>query len=192
MIKINLLSERRQATTKARGPSIDLGANVENMLYIGILVVAVFFCGYKWWSLEQETTRVLNEITVANRRLQEVEEGLRIIKTLEAKKAQIDKQVDIIATLKRARSVPVTLMNELNANLPDFLWLNSMSESGNQISFAGRATTQNAPANLYNNLTSSAYFAGVTLNQIRKEANGVNFSLTCTFLPGGIPAPPQG
>ena len=192
MIKINLLSERRPAAGKAKGPSIDLGANVENILYVAILLMALVFCGYKWWSLEQTTEQVKRDVIEANRRLSEVEEGLAIIRTLEAKKAQIDKQVDIIATLKRARSVPVNLMNQLNTNLPDFLWLNSMSESGNRISFDGRATTQNAPANLYNNLTDSPYFAAVTLNQIRKQANGVNFSLTCTFLPGGIPAPPQG
>ena len=43
-----------------------------------------------------------------------VREGLRIIADLEAKKALIDKQVDIISDLKRQRSIPVNLMNEIN------------------------------------------------------------------------------
>lgn len=189
MIKINLLAERRQAAAKAKRPSLDLGANAENVLYVAIIALAIAFCGYKWWSLNQQAEAVKRDVAEANRKLAQVEEGLRIIKTLEEKKALIDKQVDIIANLKKARSIPVNLMNEVNANLPDFLWLNSLTEQGNQIAFDGRATTQNAPANLYNNLTESPYFTGVTLNQIRKEASGVTFSLNCTFVPGGAPAP---
>jgi Tfp pilus assembly protein PilN len=78
-------------------------------------------------------------------------------------------------------------MNQINANLPDFLWFTSMSETGNQLAFSGRATTPNAPANLYNNLSASPYFTDVTLNQIAKDDKGVNFSLNCTFIPGGKP-----
>ena len=97
----------------------------------------------------------------------------------------IDKQVEIISNLKKARTIPVSLMNEINQTLPDFLWLQSMSESANALQFNGRATTSTAPANLYNSLTDSPFFTNVILNQITKEANGVRFSVSCTFVPGG-------
>ena len=164
MIKINLLTERRAAPSKVRVPRIEMGASAENLLYAAILVVAVGFCAFQWWSLGRELRTVGAQLEEANREVETVREGLRIIAELEAKKALIERQVDIISDLKRARTIPVNLMNEINENLPDFLWFHSMAENHNQVSFAGRGTTSNAPANLYNNLTASPYFVDVTLN----------------------------
>jgi type IV pilus assembly protein PilN len=191
MIKINLLTERKQAPSGPKLPSVDLGANAENMLYGGILVLALAFCGYQWWALTSELKQVRRDVQQANEEVEKVREGLRIIAELEAKKALIDKQVDIISQLRRARTIPVDLMNQVNQNLPDFLWFASLTETGNEIAFNGRATTENAPANLYNNLADSPYFAGVTLNQITKDPQGVTFSLSCTFVPGGRSMPAE-
>lgn len=187
MIRINLLAERRTAARKggARRPKLELGASAENLLYISIVVLAVFYCGYKWWSLKNELVDVNERVELAQVQVEEVREGLRIIAELEAKKALIDKQVDIISQLKRARTIPVDLLNQVNVNLPDFLWLQSLTESKNGLQFSGKATTSTAPANLYNNLTDSPFFTDVILNQITKEANGVRFSVSCTFVPGG-------
>jgi len=187
MIRNNLLSARKPTASKVRAPKIEVGASAENLLYAAVLILAIGFCLYQWWSLNAEKERLANEVSIAQQELEKVKEGLRIIAELETKKALIDRKVDIISNLKKARTVPVTLLNELNANLPDFLWFTSMSEAANQIGFNGRATTPNAPANLYNNLSASPYFADVNLNQIAKDANGVNFSLTCSFVPGGKP-----
>ena len=187
MIRINLLSARKPSASKARVPKIEVGASAENLLYAALLILSIGFCLYQWWSLNAEKERVANEVSIAQQELEKVKEGLRIIAELETKKALIDRKVDIISNLKKARTVPVTLLNELNANLPDFLWFTSMAETANQIGFSGRATTPNAPANLYNNLSASPYFSDVNLNSITKDANGVNFSLTCTFVPGGKP-----
>jgi type IV pilus assembly protein PilN len=187
MIRINLLSSRKPQASKAKAPKIEVGASAENLLYAALMVLAIGFCLYQWWSLNAEKARVANEVSIAQQELEKVKEGLRIIAELETKKALIDRKVDIISNLKKARTVPVTLLNELNANLPDFLWFTSMAETANQIGFSGRATTPNAPANLYNNLSASPYFSDVNLNSITKDANGVNFSLTCTFVPAGKP-----
>ena len=114
--------------------------------------------------------------------------GLQRIAELERKKALVEKQVEIISGLKRARTIPVDLMNQVNVNLPDFLWFRSMTEKANQLSLSGRATTSTAPANLYNNLTDSPYFTDVTLNSITKDRDGVRFSLSCKFVPSGVVA----
>jgi hypothetical protein len=54
MIRINLLTERRAVARKGGSarPKMELGASAENLLYISIVVLAVFYCGYKWWSLK--------------------------------------------------------------------------------------------------------------------------------------------
>jgi type IV pilus assembly protein PilN len=122
MIRINLLSARKPQASKAKAPKIEVGASAENLLYAALIVLAIGFCLYQWWSLNAEKARVANEVSIAQQELEKVKEGLRIIAELETKKALIDRKVDIISNLKKARTVPVTLLNELNANLPDFLW----------------------------------------------------------------------
>ncbi len=188
MIRINLLTERRQAQGKGRSrlPKMEIGASAENLLYVAIVVLAVAFCAYTWWSLNHDLAAVNQEVEQAQVEVEEVREGLRIIAVLEAKKALVEKQVEIISELKRARTIPVEMMNQINANLPDFLWFRTLTEKANQVSLSGRATTSTAPANLYNNLTDSPYFTDVILNQITKDQNGVRFSLSCKFVPGGV------
>jgi type IV pilus assembly protein PilN len=188
MIRINLLAERRPAPGKGgpKLPKMEIGASAENLLYVAIVVMAVVFCGYTWWSLNRALDTVNREVEQAQIEVEEVREGLRIIEELEKKKALVEKQVEIISGLKRARSIPVDLMNQVNVNLPDFLWFSSMTEKANQLSFSGRATTHTAPANLYNNLSDSPYFTNVTLNSITKDRNGVRFSLSCKFVPTGV------
>jgi len=190
MIRINLLAERRTAQGKGgpRLPRMDIGASAENLLYVAIVVLAVAFCGYTWWSLNRALDTVNKEVEQAQVVVEEVREGLRIIAELEKKKALVEKQVEIISGLKRARTIPVDLMNQVNVNLPDFLWFRSLTEKQNQLSLVGRATTSTAPANLYNNLTDSPYFTNVTLNSITKDRNGVRFSLSCKFVPSGVDA----
>jgi type IV pilus assembly protein PilN len=187
MIRINLLAERRATAGKGgpKLPKMEMGASAENLLYISIVVLAVLFCGYKWWSLNNELAEVNAQVEQAQVEVEEVREGLRIIAELEAKKELVEQQVEIISGLKRARTIPVDLMNHVNTNLPDFLWFRSMTEKGQQLSFSGRATTSTAPANLYNNLTDSPFFDNVVLNEIAKDRDGVRFSLSCKFVPGG-------
>ena len=187
MIRINLLAERRAAPGKGgpKLPKMEMGATAENLLYISIVVLAVLYCGYKWWSLNRELADVNAQVEQAQVEVEEVREGLRIIAELEAKKDLVEKQVEIISALKRARTIPVDLMNQINVNLPDFLWFRSMSETGQSLSFSGLATTSTAPANLYNNLADSPYFDNVVLNEIAKDPSGVRFSLSCRFIPGG-------
>ena len=93
MIKINLLTERRAAPSKVRVPRIEMGASAENLLYAAILVVALGFCAFQWWSLGRELRTVSYQLEEANREVETVREGLRIIAELEAKKALIERQV---------------------------------------------------------------------------------------------------
>jgi len=69
----------------------------------------------------------------------------------------------------------------VSRNLPDFLWLESMSVNNNQITISGKATSYNAVTNFYNNLSDSGFFASVSLGRVFEVQEGVAFSLTCGF-----------
>ena len=109
---------------------------------------------------------------------------------LEKQKALLARKINLIMELKSKQDVPVHILDQISKNLPEFLWLSSMSANNNQISLAGRATTYNAVSNFYKNLTSSGYFDNVTLGRTFEEQAGVTFSLSASFTRAAAETPP--
>jgi len=103
---------------------------------------------------------------------------------LEKKRQKVEHQIELITKLKNEQQVPVRLLDEVSRNLPDFLWLTSMTEQAGMLTFVGRATTPTAYANFYNNLAGSPYFDDVGRISYRDDgAEGVSFSLAAKFVP---------
>jgi type IV pilus assembly protein PilN len=196
MIKVNLLAQARREVAPRKGPSISLEGvgNIQNALIIVILLATLGYLGWTYWSLSSRIAELDVQLAEAREQLRKVEEDLRVVDELERKRAEVDRQINIIADLKKAQNTPVRLLDEISKSLPDFLWLTNINESGNELTFSGRATTPTAYANFYNNLDASPYFTGVGRISYREDgARGVSFSLAATFVPegtspGGAPA----
>jgi len=201
MIKINLLAGTQQVKARAaKTPRFEgVGTLGQNVLMAGVVILALLFIGWRWYIQESEHLQLHEEIVKA---LAEKERLQAIIKKGEeykAKKELLQRKIALITQLKRNQSGPVHLLDEVSKQLPDFLWLDGMSESGQSITIQGKATTYNAVSNFYNNLTGSRYFQNVILGPISSISVGVTFSLTCQFLPhpegqgeGSGVAPPAG
>jgi Tfp pilus assembly protein PilN len=163
----------------------------QNALLVVILGLAVAFAGWRYYSLSAESERLDQDLDTAREQLKKVEDDRKAIEVLKVKKAAFQKQIDIITTLKNNQQVPVRLLDEVSRNLPDFLWLVSMQESGNQLTFSGRATTPNAYANFYNNLDASSFFSDVGKISYTADRDDVTFSLSAKFVPGGKKTKPS-
>ena len=61
--------------------------------------------------------------------------------------------------------MPVHILDQVSRNLPEFMWLDSLTASANAINIVGKATTYNAVSNLYDNLRASGQFSDVVLRQ---------------------------
>jgi len=94
-------------------------------------------------------------------------------------------EADYTAALALAEGVTEAaqkrILDQISKNLPDFLWLESMSVSNNNIVLNGKATSYNAASNFYNNLRDSGYFGTVTLGRVFEVQEGVAFGITCSF-----------
>ncbi len=189
MIKINLLATAQQ--TRERSVSLPkfegVGTLGQNALMAGIVILAVLFIGWRWYSLDSERRALAEETARAEAERQRLQEIIRKGEEYKAKKELLQRKIELITQLKRNQSGPVHLLDEVSKQLPDFLWLESMTESGFNIQIRGKATTYNAVSNFYNNLTGSRYFQNVVMGPISSVDAGVNFSLTCQFLPQPLP-----
>ncbi len=191
MIKINLLAEKKPV--KAKAPSslkLEGLGGTQNLLLVGILAVGVIVTGTWWWVRASElkswkAKQAAAEVELA--RLQEVRKKAEFFKK---QKELLERKINLITELKKKQSVPVHILDQISRNLPDFLWLETMSAVQNQVNLSGRATTFTAVSNFYDNLAASGFFTDVVLGKTSEVPEGVSFSLSCKFTPAKeAPAP---
>ncbi|MFQ5767271.1 MAG: PilN domain-containing protein [Acidobacteriota bacterium] len=183
MIRINLISERK--VEKTRKPLVNFGAGNEalgNVILTGVILAALCVCGFKYMSLRSTLGDLSAKITDATVERDRLKEILKKGEEFKAQRQLLRKKVELITQLKLNQSVPVHLLDQISRNLPEFLWLENLSERNDVVSLSGRATTYNAVSNLYNNLRDSRYFADVILGTTQEQSHGVSFSLSCRFV----------
>ncbi len=201
MIKINLLAERRAAKAKAKASAstsvnFEMGGS-QNLLLAGIMVVGLLVSGVWWWARVSELNRVSNEKVAAEAELKRLEDVRKKAEAFKTQKDLLERKINLITELKKKQAVPVHILDQVSRNLPEFMWLDSLTASSNAISIVGKATTYNSVSNLYDNLRASGQFSDVVLGKTTEIADGVSFSLTCRYAPpgatvaaDGTPAPP--
>lgn len=193
MIKVNLLAQaRREAAPKAASSiSFEGMGNIPNIVSAVLIVLTIGFMGWKYYELKKTQAQLTTDIGNAEVELKKVQEDIRVANELEAKRQRVQEQIDLIIKLKQNQQVPVRLLDQVSRNLPDFLWLTSLSENNGALTFSGKATTPTAYANFYNNLDKSPYFEDVGKISYREEGTGgVAFSLAATFKPMGAKSKP--
>jgi Tfp pilus assembly protein PilN len=191
MIKINLLAEKGKTKAKSSSPSSiqteGMGSG-QNLLLMGLLVVGLLISGGWWWSLKGTTAQLKDDIEVANAELERLSEVRRKRDEYTRQKELLERKIELITNLKKQQAATVHILDQISKNLPDFLWLESMTSTANAISVSGKATTYNAVSNFYGNLNDSGHFLDVTLGRTFEVPEGVSFSLTCRF--GGVQSEP--
>lgn len=184
MIKINLLAERKP--TRERAPILTMTEGEgqwKTYLLLGIVVLALLIIGWKWISLNRQHAHLQAQHEEADRELKRLEEITKKGDLYEKQRDLLKRKVDIILNLKKNQTVPVHILDQISKNLPDFLWLDSLSEKNYVLTINGKATTYTAVSNFYNNLDKSPYFDNVNLGQTKEVSEGVSFSLNCSFVP---------
>ena len=152
MIRINLLAEAKPVRKK-RGVSALGGAGRLNTILIGVAMgIAVLALLIHWWILSSAIKAQEEKIRVAQVEVTRLESVLKEVKDFEAKKAKLQKKVDLINQLKQNQKGPVRLMDEVSNALPDLVWIESMEYKGNTISIGGKAFNPPAVANFFTNL----------------------------------------
>lgn len=185
MIKINLIAETQKGKSreKAAPRSEGAGALGQNVLMVGVVILATLVVGWRWYTLAGDHRRLVSDIAKAEAEKERLQAIIKKGEDYKAKKDLLQRKIALVSQLKKNQSGPVHLLDEVSKQLPDFLWLDSMTEAGWQIQIMGKATTYNAVSNFYNNLNGSRYFQNVVLGPITAIPQGVTFSLSCQFNP---------
>lgn len=154
MIKINLVGERKRPA--APGPSqlkgIQEGANVGLWALVGLILAGVLVTLGHLYILNGKLQDMLTQVAEAEEEVKELEPYIREVEEYKAKKAELERKVQVIQQLKTNQRGPVQIMDRVSRALPELLWLTRMDVSPTTITISGEAFNTNAVANFIENL----------------------------------------
>ncbi len=154
MIRINLLGTERKQAKKA--PAIDLGQRLTVACSL-ILVASVAGIGWWYWTLQNESARVDNEIVMKTAEAARLQSLLTEVQKFEAQRTQLQQRVQLIEQLRSGQSVPVQLLDHVSKSLPDMLWLTDMNQDAGSVTIQGRSTTLIALSDFVANLGNGGF-----------------------------------
>jgi Tfp pilus assembly protein PilN len=187
LIKINLVREGKavRGAGAAPGAAIAAAAGPSNLNNIVILVLAALglAAGGGWWFVKNNTLKE-RQATVANKE-GEAHHLEAIIKEVEGytkQKESLQKRIDLINLLKQNQKGPVKVMDRISQDLPDLVWLDTMSMQGGLITIGGRGLNPNAVANFVDNVKHDPLFEEPDLQHLTQTGSApVVYTFDMTF-----------
>jgi type IV pilus assembly protein PilN len=157
MIRINLLAaERERGKKKAAlfgttGQKLTIGCSI-------ILVLAVLFIGWRYWSLGRQSSQIDAEIAAAQLETSRLRSVIEQVQQFEQRKAQLQQRVVLIEQLRKGQTGPVHMLDQISRALPPMLWLTELKQSGDDVVIDGRTTVLTSLTDFVTNLEASGYF----------------------------------
>ena len=147
-------------------------------------------------------SRQADAMTLARARVAQMQNDIEQFKpqleqvaSFRKQKARLEKKIDVIHGLDRARSGPVRILTELSTRIPERLWLTSLDAKGTGITLKGESLDNEVVAHFLRSLGESEYFVDVDLDstelgKTKKGVRLVTFSIRATVAdpkkdPGG-------
>jgi type IV pilus assembly protein PilN len=193
MIRINLLAaERERGKKKAvfgtAGQKLTIGCSI-------ILVLAVVFIGWRYWSLGRQSTQLDAEITAAQEETTRLRSVIEQVQQFEQRKAQLQQRVVLIEQLRKGQTGPVHMLDQISRALPPMLWLTELKQTGDDVVIDGRTTVLTSLTDFVTSLEASGYFKKSIdiVNTTTEAGTGsvselIKFTIKASFQPPEAPA----
>jgi type IV pilus assembly protein PilN len=178
MIQINLLpvrEERRAADVRHQIMQLCLA-----------LLVAGIGIGFVHSRIVDQIGQTRDRVNQMQRDIEQFKPQLEQVDAFRKKKADLEKKIDVIDGLDRARSGPVRVLDELAMHTPERLWLTDFTTKGNSIELKGESLDNELVAVFLRALGDSPYFDQVDLDstELGTGAGGlkvVSFSISAVL-----------
>lgn len=186
MIKINLLAvDRERAKRKARfqiGQKVTVGCSL-------ILVATALLVGWWYWSLQNDSADVDQQIADARRETARLQTVIEQVRSFEARRVQLQQRVSLIEQLRKGQTGPVHLLDAVSRSLPDTMWLTELKQTANDILIEGRTTTLTSLSDFVAGLETSTMFerpVEIVDSQVEPGTNAapelIKFSVKARFI----------
>jgi type IV pilus assembly protein PilN len=173
MIRINLLPVR---AAKKREYSRQV---------VGFLLLALIIAlgaNFVWWKqLSDEADQLDRTNGHTRQQIAQLEKTIGEVKSITQEKKALEDKLKILDNLKKGRTGPVRLMDELAAIIPNKVWLSTFGETGGKLALIGRAASYEELSTFSKKLKASKRFRDVVIVRASQAPDGiVDWSINCS------------
>jgi len=159
MIQVNLLPVR-EAQRLA-----DLRQQFMQLVFVLLVVGACI--GFAHSRLSEQIAQSQLRVKQMESDIDQFKPQLEQVAAFRKKKAGLEKKIDVIDGLDRARNGPVRMFDELAVHSPERLWLTTLSTQGPAVSISGESLDNELVASFLRALGESPYFGSVDLESTK-------------------------
>jgi len=164
MARINLLPWREERREERRKRFL--------LLLIGVFVgsVGAVFIAEQIFSAAIERQQARN--AYIDKQIAVVDERIKQISELKARRQQLVERMRIIQDLQGNRQISGRIFDQLARTLPDGVYFTSVKLVGKTLSISGAAESNNRVSELMRNLDASDWFDAPSLNEVKATTAG--------------------
>ena len=192
MLRINLISEGKKVAgaRSARLRSLNLGPdNIAVFALVVAFAIGALGYGIYWLTVDRHLASQRGEIADLQATVKELEEIIREVEYFEARRAELEKKIEVISGLRTSQRGPVRIMDQVSKALPEFLWLDSLTMSAAAVRLQGKAYTTSSVANFIENLDLVEEFQEPVLRNATWRSNVYDFEVSFNFTPVPVNPP---
>jgi len=172
MILINLLPVR---AAKKR----EFGRQ-QLVLFVLLLVLAGIGNYFVYNRFESELRSLDKQIVDTRAEIAQLEKTIGEVKSIKEDKKALEDKLKILDTLKKGRTGPVKVLDELATIIPQKVWIVDFNEQGGAVAMNGAASSYEDLSNFSKKLKASTHFSNITIKTARQRADGtVDWVITC-------------
>jgi type IV pilus assembly protein PilN len=155
-IRINLMAaDRPTQKTKKVSSSSGGGSPGSFQAYLFLVLFiggALALCGGAWLWKSNAIKELDTQIEASKKRQLELQAIKAQVDEYEKQKRILDAKLNLILKLQAAQSGPVHMLDEISKALPDYVWLTTLDQNGNNLRFKGQSSGLPSVADFISNL----------------------------------------
>lgn len=172
MIRINLVRGKRKKRKELNAGSV----------WIALPLVVLAGTLYFHTTVSGKISRLDAGIVKANAEIAALQKEIGEVEKFKARKAELQKKVDIISNLQKGRTGPVRHFEALSAAIPEKCWIDTLSVKDARVTLSGVALNNYTIANFMTALGQTGRFRDVVLGAAEQATVAgvklVKFNLT--------------
>src|SRR5258706_4706869 len=133
------------------------------VLFVLLLVLAGIGNYFVYNRFESELRSLDKQIATTRSEIAKLEKTIGEVKSIKEDKKALEDKLKILDTLKKGRTGPVKVMDELATLIPQKVWLNDYTESGGSVTMQGSASSYEDLSTFSKKLKASVHFTNIVI-----------------------------
>jgi len=173
MIHINLLPVRAKKKRQ-------FGQQL--LVLFGLVVVAALIGNYFWYrQVDDRLTQVNRQIDSTRAQITQLEKTIGEVKNITQEKKALEDKIKVLDTLKKGRTGPVKVLDEISTIIPPRVWMNDYGEQAGVATLRGFAVAYDDLSTFAQKLKTSKFFSDVSIKKAsqKTDSGSVDWEITC-------------